>query len=63
MQLALYSDTLQSFRLAAQGKTAGRQPPDELRDRINTYFDPLPFWYEPLEEGGTDLKAYLPGSI
>ena len=28
VQLALYSDTLQTFRLAAQGKTAGRQPPD-----------------------------------
>ena len=27
VQLALYSDTLQSFRLAAQGKSAGRQPP------------------------------------
>ena len=58
VQLALYSDTLQSFRLAAQGKTAGRQPPDELRGRINTYFDPLPFWYAPLEEDATDLKAY-----
>ena len=31
VQLALYSDTLQSFRLAAQGKTAGRQPPEHLR--------------------------------
>ena len=26
VQLAIYSDTLQSFRLAAQGKSAGRQP-------------------------------------
>jgi sulfite dehydrogenase (quinone) subunit SoeA len=58
VQLALYSDTLQSFRLAAQGKSAGRQPPDELRERIETYFDPLPFWYPPLEEGATDLAAY-----
>jgi sulfite dehydrogenase (quinone) subunit SoeA len=58
VQLALYSDTLQSFRLAAQGKSAGRQPPDELRERIATYFDPLPFWYPPLEEGATDLAAY-----
>ena len=41
VQLALYSDTLQTFRLAAQGKTSGRQPPDELRERIDTYFDPL----------------------
>ena len=58
VQLALYSDTLQSFRLAAQGKTAGRQPPEHLRDRIATYFDPLPFWYPPLEESCTDLAAY-----
>ena len=58
VQLALYSDTLQSFRLAAQGKTAGRQPPEHLRDRIATYFDPLPFWYPPLEEACTDLAAY-----
>jgi len=58
VQLALYSDTLQGFRLAAQGKTPGRQPPDELRERIATYFDPLPFWYAPLEDSVTDLKAY-----
>lgn len=58
VQLAIYSDTLQSFRLAAQGKSAGRQPPEELRERINTYFDPLPFWYAALEEAATDLDAY-----
>jgi len=58
VQLALYSDTLQIFRLAALGKTPGRQPPDHLRARIATYFDPLPFWYAPLEEAATDLAAY-----
>ncbi|SFN52060.1 Molydopterin dinucleotide binding domain-containing protein [Variovorax sp. OV329] len=58
VQLALYSDTLQSFRLAAQGKTSGRQPPDELRERIGTYFDPLPFWYPPLEDEVTDQQIY-----
>ena len=58
VQLALYSDTLQFFRLAAQGKTKGRQPPEHLRERINTYFDPLPFWYAPLEQACTDLAAY-----
>ena len=58
VQLALYSDTLQSFRLAAQGKTAGRRPPEHLRERIATYFDPLPFWYPPLEEAVTDRAAY-----
>ena len=58
VQLALYSDTLQSFRLAAQGKTRGRQPPDHLRERIAKHFDPLPFWYPPLEHAAVDLAAY-----
>ena len=58
VQLALYSDTLQTFRLAAQGKTPGRQPPEHLRERIATYFDPLPFWYPPLEDAATDTAAY-----
>ncbi len=58
VQLAIYSDTLQSFRLAAQGKSAGRQPPEHLRERIATYFDPLPFWYAPLEDAATDLESY-----
>ncbi len=58
VQLAIYSDTLQAFRLAAQGKAAGRQPPAHLRERIHTYFDPLPFWYAPLEDAATDLNSY-----
>ena len=58
VQLALYSDTLQAFRLAAQGKTKGRQPPEHLRERIATYFDPLPFWYAPLEDAATDPVEY-----
>ena len=58
VQLAIYSDTLQAFRLAAQGKTEGRQPPEHLRARIDTYFDPLPFWYAPLEDAATDLGSY-----
>jgi len=58
VQLALYSDTLQTFRLAAQGKTAGRRPPEHLRERVEKYFDPLPFWYPPLEEVCTDLAEY-----
>jgi anaerobic selenocysteine-containing dehydrogenase len=58
VQLAIYSDTLQAFRLAAQGKTRGRQPPDHLRERIATYFDPLPFWYEPLENACVDTDKF-----
>ncbi|MEX8504269.1 molybdopterin oxidoreductase family protein [Leptothrix ochracea] len=54
----LYSEFLQRFRLAAEGKTQGRQPPDHLRERVATYFDPLPFWYEPLEMRQTDATEY-----
>lgn len=46
--LQVYSETLQKFRLAAQGHGAV-QPPDEHRERVATYFDPLPLWYEPFE--------------
>lgn len=46
--LHLYSETLQKFRLAAQGH-GPVQPPDDQRERIATYFDPLPIWYEPFE--------------
>ncbi|WP_281370008.1 molybdopterin dinucleotide binding domain-containing protein, partial [Paraburkholderia humisilvae] len=56
--IALYSDVMQKFRLAAQGKTQGRQPPEHLRTRVERYFDPLPFWYEPLERDTTDLARY-----
>ena len=45
----LYSEVLQRFRRAAQGKSNGRQPPDHLRARIERFMDPLPFYHEPLE--------------
>ena len=54
----LYSDVMQGFRLAAQGKRPGRQPPPHLRKRVETYFDPLPFYYEPLETQATDAAKY-----
>ena len=56
--IALYSDVMQKFRLAAQGKTKGRQPPEHLRARIARYFDPLPSWYPPLEHGTTDHARF-----
>ena len=49
---------LQKFRLAAQGKRTGKQPPDHLRRRIETYFDPLPFYFEPLESQASDTAKY-----
>jgi anaerobic selenocysteine-containing dehydrogenase len=54
----LYSEVLQKFRLAAEGKWPGRQPPERLRERVATYFDPLPFYYAPLEAQITDQEKY-----
>jgi anaerobic selenocysteine-containing dehydrogenase len=54
----IYSEFLQGFRRAAQGKRPGKQPPDQLRKRVETYFDPLPFYYVPLEEQATDTAKY-----
>jgi anaerobic selenocysteine-containing dehydrogenase len=54
----LYSEFIQRFRLAAQGKGAGRQPPDRLRKRVEQFFDPLPFWYEPLEVQASDRAGF-----
>ena len=54
----IYSEFLQGFRRAAQGKRVGKQPPDHLRKRVETYFDPLPFYYAPLEEQATDGAKY-----
>ncbi|MBI2313347.1 MAG: molybdopterin oxidoreductase family protein [Betaproteobacteria bacterium] len=54
----IYSEVLQKFRLAAQGRRPGRQPPEHLRERVATYFDPLPFYYEPLETRATDTVKY-----
>ncbi|NMD06916.1 MAG: formate dehydrogenase, partial [Phyllobacteriaceae bacterium] len=44
----LYSEPLQKFRLAARG-FGSVTPPLEHRQRIETYFDPIPFWYAPFE--------------
>jgi anaerobic selenocysteine-containing dehydrogenase len=59
VMIALYADVLQRFRLAAQGKrrSAGR-PPERLRARVEKYFDPLPFYYPPLEVAATDTKQF-----
>ena len=47
--LHLYAETLQRFRLAAEGHGAV-QPPESHRERIRRHFDPLPFWYQPFEQ-------------
>jgi anaerobic selenocysteine-containing dehydrogenase len=58
VNLHLYSEVLQRFRLAAEGKRAGRQPPEYLRERVRTHFDPLPFYAEPLETQAIDKSRY-----
>jgi anaerobic selenocysteine-containing dehydrogenase len=55
--LQLYAETLQKFRLAAQGHGAV-QPPPEHRTRVATYFDPLPMWYEPFEGVQVEADAF-----
>ena len=52
----LYSEEMQTFRLAAQGH-GPVQPPDAQRARIEKYFDPLPIWYPPFED---NLKGDYP---
>ena len=33
-------------------------PPQQHRVRVETYFDPLPFWYPPFEEGLNDATEF-----
>jgi anaerobic selenocysteine-containing dehydrogenase len=54
----IYSEVLQKFRLAAEGRRAGRQPPEYLRERVKLHFDPLPFYSEPLETQAIDKEKY-----
>ncbi|MGZ8154528.1 MAG: molybdopterin oxidoreductase family protein [Burkholderiales bacterium] len=57
--IQIYSEVLQKFRLAAQGKgPSPRRPPAHLAKRVETYFDPLPFYYAPLEMQATDTTRY-----
>jgi sulfite dehydrogenase (quinone) subunit SoeA len=63
IMIAVYSDILQKFRLAAKGQRPGSTPPEHLKSRILKYFDPLPFWYPPLEDEVTDLEKYSLNAI
>ena len=53
----LYSEVLQRFRLAGEGH-GERQPPEALRERIVTAFDPLPVWYPPLEDAAAGSDGF-----
>jgi anaerobic selenocysteine-containing dehydrogenase len=56
----LYQESLQKFRLSAQGLRQPVAPPTHRRRILDT-FDPLPFWYRPFEEdaeGGEDFPFH-----
>ena len=53
----LYSETLQKFRLAARGH-GSKLPPEAHRERVETYFDPLPIWYPPFEEDAIEATDF-----
>ncbi|MEX0924174.1 MAG: molybdopterin oxidoreductase family protein [Rhodovibrionaceae bacterium] len=55
--LQLYSEPLQRFRLAGEGK--GPLPaPERHRERLADYFDPLPIWYPPQEDEVGDATSF-----
>jgi anaerobic selenocysteine-containing dehydrogenase len=57
--MQIYSEPLQKFRLAGQGLYDGPQPNNPVdRERLATYFDPLPMWYKPLEQERVDGNEY-----
>ena len=57
--MELYSEVLQKFRLAGQGLYDGPLPvTKEDKERLVTYFDPMPDWYVPLEEQRNDNSKY-----
>ncbi|MGC8468258.1 MAG: molybdopterin dinucleotide binding domain-containing protein, partial [Acidithiobacillus sp.] len=57
--MQIYSEPMQKFRLAGQGLYDGPQPKDPAdRERLAKYFDPLPMWYEPLEQQRVDDEEY-----
>ena len=57
--IQVYCEVLQKFRLAAEDRgTAKRRPPAAVRERLLKYFDPLPFYYAPLEAGASGQGGY-----
>jgi len=55
--MKIYSEALQTFRLAAEGH-GEPQPPDSERARLTEFSAPLPFWYPPIEESLVDAETY-----
>ena len=55
--LQLYCETLQTFRLAAEGH-GNVVPPARLREKVARFMDPLPIWYEPIEATLVDQQRF-----
>ena len=53
----IYSEPVQKFRLAGEGY-GDILPPESHRERIRTYFDPLPIWYPPFEESAVEVQGF-----
>lgn len=57
--LQLYLETLQHFRLAGAGLYDGPCPTSpQHQARLQKFFDPLPFYYQNLEQQATDEKKF-----
>ncbi|PSR20635.1 MAG: formate dehydrogenase [Sulfobacillus acidophilus] len=59
LTLNLYSEPLQTFRLAGMGQWPGKSPQDDqLKRRLATYFAPVPIWYAPLEDRPEEAESF-----
>ena len=59
IMIELYSEAIQRFRLAGLGLYDGPTPKERVdQERLATYFDPLPDYYEPLEQQRVDKEEY-----
>ncbi|TXH68153.1 MAG: formate dehydrogenase [Thiothrix sp.] len=57
--IELYSEAQQRFKLAGQGLYEGPMPTEaHHKERLSTYFNPLPFYYKPLEQCRIDEEEY-----
>lgn len=57
--IEVYSEPLQKFRLAGQGLYDGPMPSTEQhKQRLSEHFDPLPYFYMPLEQQRIDTNEY-----
>jgi sulfite dehydrogenase (quinone) subunit SoeA len=57
--MQFYSEPIQKFRLAGEGRYDGVKPTDATdRERLKAYFDPLPAWYETVGAPAADAAQY-----